>query len=905
MSIPHYFGFLNLYVIILEELKSDDVSGEVEFLITAVPVFFSIFIPGFLLALALLKKTKMHLAEIAVFGFILGLTFPPLLLFVYSFFGIPYTPQLAIINIILVTVVGFLLCMNEGALSIELSFNYRRDAVWVLLLFIMLFAFWVRIQSLTPIFYEFDPYYYDQMTQFILTSGSVPQNDSLAWFPHQDSHRNQPLTNYLEAQWYTIHGYIINNQQFDKYLLSTIAGAYPPVVAALACFLIFMVIAEEYGRKYGLISASLIAVMPMIIEKFAAGESEQQPWGLFTAFFFYAAYVLMISRKDRRFAILAGIATIATTLGSKQDLLVYLVMAGYIGIQSLVNYLKNKSNRELVELNAIVLGFSMVAYFLISVYMWWEIPSDILSCSSALVFAFGLEIISQRAKNQEERINYLLGYVALGVVLLLITFIPSFPLQLGPRIWSYVVSAAAMAKPSAALYMTVAEEAPTAQQFASSLGFLGGSSEVLYAILLLSFLAIVYSTYRGSNLGILFAMMIFPVGYVGMNMSKYMLHVSFMVAVAVTVIFGELDRVLGDFFKNAFGNWGAWSVFAIALIVLASECFIYPATSLSSGGPFIDVVGGTLDPKYQLIDVNTSIEQGRNCQLLANDNKFIAYYLFCSRIPKYWRDPMDWIENNVGENERVISWWDYGHWINYWGEKKCLTRNDHAYADMDLEVADKFVSNTPEALKEYMKSHNAVYALFDQDLIGKWGALNFLSCVYNNETNMSFAFKEGQRLGGMYQLGTSQCEREHNFERILIPVEPTIRDYCQTSNQTIPLVRAYSTFQQYTYCVRLQETAGGRSILGIFYGDNTSRLNRGIPVYAGQQSDGTRVYDVYTMFYTNEVWPDGGNGWDDRKGKMYDSTFYMGFILGELPGFEQTYPAGNKSGPVRIFKIVG
>jgi asparagine N-glycosylation enzyme membrane subunit Stt3 len=889
------------------------VSGEVEFLITAVPVFLSIFIPGFLLALALLKKTKMHLAEIAVFGFILGLIFPPLLLFAYSFFGILYTPQLAIINIILVTVIGFLLCMNEGALSIELSFDYRRDAVWVLLLFIMLFAFWVRVQSIGPIFYEFDPYYYDQVTQFILTQGHAPKTDDLAWYPNLDWHRHPPIVSYLEAQWYAIHGYVTNNQQFNNYLLSTVAGVYPPVVGALICFLVFIVISEEYGMKYGLIGAVLVAIIPRTIEKFAAGESELQPWGVFAAFLFYATYAIAVSRKDKRFAVLAGIAVMAATLGSTADVLVYLVVAGYIVVQSLLNYLKNESSWDLIKVNAVIFCFAVFSWVLFLLYTMnsnsegtpqFELPSDVLGFASALGFAFGLELISQRIKNREEKINYLAGYMALGVVLLFITFIPSFPVQLGPRIWNYVTSAAAIARPPNALMMTVAEETPTSGDFASSIGFLGSSSDVVFGILLLSFAAILYSIYRGSEFGLLFGMMIFPVSYVGLSKSKYMLHVSFMIGIAVTILFGELDKVLRNTLKKEFGDDAAkWGVFGVALLALSAECFVYPGAS-SLGGPAVDIIGGTLDSKYQLKDTTYLLEMGRNCTLLAEDGKPISYYLFCSRIPKYWRDPMDWIKENVGEDEGVISWWDYGHWINYWGEKKCVTRNDHKYPDMDLEVADKFVANTPEALKEYMEAHKAKYVLFDQDLIGKWGALNFLSCVYNNETNMSFAFKEGQRLGGMYQLGTSQCEREHNFERILIPVEPTIRDYCQTSNQTIPLVRAYSTFQQYTYCVRLQETEGGRSILGVFYGDNTSRLNRGIPIYAGQQSDGTRTYDVYTMFYTNEVWPDGGNGWGDRKGKMYDSTFYRGFILGELPGFEQTYPAGNKSGPVRIFKIV-
>ncbi|NYZ78899.1 hypothetical protein H0N99_02010 [Candidatus Micrarchaeota archaeon] len=875
-------------------------SGEIEVLTTAVPVFLSIFIPGFLIALALLKKTKLPLPAIAAFGFILGLVFPPLLLFIYSLFGVLYSPQLAIINLVIVTAVGLLLCIREGALDICLSFNYRRDAAWVLLLVIMLFAFWVRIQSLGPIFYEFDPYYYDQIAQFVLTKGAVPLHDELAWFPHPDQHRNQPLITYLTAQWYTIHGYITGSQQFDNYILATISGAYPPLVAALLCFLIYILISEAYGRKYGLLSAALIAVIPMIVEKFAAGESEQQPWGIFAAFFFYAAYALAISRKDKRFAILAGIATMAATLGSKQDVLVYLVAAGYIGLQSLVNYLQKKSNVELIKTSAIVLAFTVFAYVLYSVYIGWEIPSDIMSFAVALGFAIGLYLMDQRVKNMDERINYLAGYLLLGAVILLVTFIPSFPVPIGPRVWSYVVNAAAVARPGSALMMTVAEETPTAQQFASAIGFLGSSQDVLYVILGLAFLAIAYSIYCGSKLGILFGIMIFPICYVGFSKSKYLLHVSFMVAVAVTLFFGELDKVLKNFLKKEFGNEAAWGVFVVALIVLASECFVYPSSTIRLGGPVVDVVGGTLDPKYQL--ANASTEMGRDCNLLANDGKLIASYLFCSRIPQYWRDPMEWIKNNVAEDDRVISWWDYGHWINYFGQKKCVTRNDHLYGDMDLEVADKFVSNTPQALKEYMIAHNAKYVLFDQDLISKWGALDFLSCVYNNETNMDFAFSEGKRLGNMYQLGTSGCEIDHQFETIYIPRDISVNDICQPSDPANPYVKAY-TRSNYSYCVLFDTQGANRKIADVVYESNMSRRNKGFPSFSGTQYISGRYYDIYTMLYTKDVWPDGTSGWDDRKGKMYDSTFYQGFILGQLDGFEQVYPANNASGLVRIFKI--
>ena len=889
-------------------------ANEIEFLRTAIPVFLSIFVPGFFLALALLKKTKMPLAEIAFFGVIFGLIFPPLTLFIFSFFGIPYSPELVIVNTILVTVIGFLLCLNERALDFQLSPDYKFDVTWLLLAAIVLFAFWARMQSLSPIFYEFDPYFYDQTTQFILTQGSVPSTevDGWAWYPYPDSHRNPPIVHYLEAEWYAIHGYVTNNQGFDNYLLSTIAGAYPPVVGALICFLVFVLISEDYGKKYGLIAAALMAVIPRAIEKFAAGESELQPWGIFAAFFFYATYALAVSRKDRRFAILAGIAVTAATLGSRGDMLVYLVMAGYVGLQSVINFLQRKSNRELIEINAIILGFSVVNWILYSAYLGWEIPSDILSFSSAMVFAFGLYLIDQRTKTNEERMNYLTGFLIAGMILVVITFIPSFPVPLGPRVWNYVNEAASMARPSSPLMMTVAEETPTSGDFASSIGFIGSSVSVVNIVLVLFLAAVIYSVYRGSTLGILFAVMVFPISYVGLSKSKYMLHVSFMMGVAVVMLFGELDKLLRNSLKGALGDDGAkWGIFAVAFLVLAAESFIYvnPCNTcflepdLSKPGPLVDVVMGSLNPAYQLKEPAYSLEMGANCTLLAEDGYTISSYLFCYRIPAYWRESMDWIKDNVGEEDRVISWWDYGHWINYWGQKKCLTRNDHAHQDMDLEVADKFVNATPQELKEYMVEHKAKYVLYDQDLISKWGALNFLSCVYNNETSMKFAFDEGKKRGIMYQPGTSQCEQMHDFERIYIPVTPTINDFCESPDPSVQLVRAYSSVPGYRYCVTFVNTTGGNRIAGIFYESNLSKINHGIPASAGLQSDGTRIYQVYTMFYTNDVWPDGKTGWEDRKGQFYDSTFYRGFILGDLPGFEQVYPAYNQSGAVRIFKI--
>src|SRR5271155_512209 len=82
----------------------------------------SIIVPGFFLALALLKKTDMPMFEIAVIGFIFGMIFPPTMIWMESYL-IPYlhiftfSNNLYNINVIVLTLIGIALSIQQGAIS--------------------------------------------------------------------------------------------------------------------------------------------------------------------------------------------------------------------------------------------------------------------------------------------------------------------------------------------------------------------------------------------------------------------------------------------------------------------------------------------------------------------------------------------------------------------------------------------------------------------------------------------------------------------------------------------------------------------------------------------------------------------------------------------------------------------
>ncbi len=93
-------------------------------IVTALIAFVSIMVPGFFLALALLKKTKLNMFEITVIGFIFGLIFPPTMTWLESYLinyvhAFSFSAGLYGANVVVLTVVGVLLSFQQGAISLD------------------------------------------------------------------------------------------------------------------------------------------------------------------------------------------------------------------------------------------------------------------------------------------------------------------------------------------------------------------------------------------------------------------------------------------------------------------------------------------------------------------------------------------------------------------------------------------------------------------------------------------------------------------------------------------------------------------------------------------------------------------------------------------------------------------
>ncbi|BCS90811.1 MAG: hypothetical protein ARM1_0268 [Candidatus Micrarchaeota archaeon] len=327
------------------------------------------------------------------------------------------------------------------------------------------------------------------------------------------------------------------------------------------------------------------------------------------------------------------------------------------------------------------------------------------------------------------------------------------------------------------------------------------------------------------------------------------------------------------------------------------------------------------------------------CSALANEGNGLGFAEFCNQVPSYWIAATQWMAKNVGPYApRVLAWWDYGDWINWFGFSNTVIRGDNAFAKEDYGVAAHFVFTTadgfgPAALASYMNNNQSEYVVFSQGLISKWGALDFLACIDINATSEQYAIQQGKLVGQPFLLGTSPCELKHNpvYALIPIPLNNSINvletDFCnipsasKSSNNTVYL-RVWLTNslgagflnlvdQNTTICIP-RESPG---TWPLYYGNGT-RLNAYVNIqnYNQAQITTAKIDNITQDFIVTLVIyvPNSNGSITDAPTEFYNSPFYEGFFLGKLPGFVQVFPNTTESGvnfinytlPLRIFKLV-
>ena len=458
---------------------------------------------------------------------------------------------------------------------------------------------------------------------------------------------------------------------------------------------------------------------------------------------------------------------------------------------------------------------------------------------------------------------------------------------------------------------------------------------------------------------LLLLLFILPVAYVGLNKIKFVLFVGVAAAVVATASIAELEALVAwliEKTKNAEWKKYVAPAFIILMLIITyaqaagpmpyAKFFLLKsfepryqdnpaaampklsqlckdlqakgyneATVCAAGSDirFADTINGQFDSNLcsisqlsmdELLPASDAASQAR-----AGEARQSASFR-CSRLNAYWIDSMEWIRNNLPQDSRVTSWWDYGHWINFFGDRNAVLRNEHRSKGMIGRIAHDYLDGTVQELTATMNYYDSQYVLFDYELTGglggafggKYGALNYLSCAHDNQTSTAVS------------PGGSDCEFDHMPERLLIPKVLIAGTTCtiSESQQRTGVVAFRITSRgidssKPDYCVGDVTLATGEKVSGTYYIDRKDengdlQLSKGLLRKVDEQQDAA----IYEVVYDNrKVWPGQNDtavdGMEDAKGKFYSSNLYKGMFLDDLAGFDLVYT--SKNAEVKIYRM--
>ena len=894
-------------------------------------------------------KRRLDFIEISLLSLTMSLVLVPLIAWILNFM-LPFNHLLIGITFTIPLLISAFLFVTKRIKIEKELFTFSKSSL--IILFIFLAAFFLRAQSLSSFFYEFDPYWYGMVTQFLVEDGFIPQYDDLGYNPLGISgHRTLPLTHYLTSSWYLL----LAGDTYDNLTNAYIMNLYPPLLGALIVFLAYFLFKNEYGNYIAIGAAILFSFTPVLLQKFMAGVAEQLPWGLAFGFagVIFAHYA--ISSQNRKMYIPYIITLIGALLGSKAGMIPLVIGIAYIGLCAIKDFIMKVQNKSYYEITFCVLLVVLLSNILTNVYLNRNVINsftDVEFLLASLTFIatfFFFHFDNLKSKLNLSNMNLLNDRLQLIGIFVLLGIL--FLFTIGSPILNYISNLASVGMiGESALMKTVAEENLYAGALVNKYGYLGVSLDIsgfteslgkygsLVALPLI-FISLLFASiygffYRKSNLLLLIFLFVIGISIIGLQKIKYTPHLGLVLALAFTTIAGEGYKFLTDKENNDHKKYIGYFMLLIFGAIILYALFSYVVgflSSLSGTGSipyltlksmemqllFILIVLGICfyswkfykEKKYEpifafcllllilpftlmMVDVvphsiaNLSTdgtnytEVSKFCSSVANTGSSVAASFYCPIIPQYWYDTMMFIRDETPEGTRVLSWWDYGHWTNFFGMRNTVTRNDHpAGAEENEVVADKFVANDEQALRSYMDLTGSQYVLLDQDLISKWGALTYLSCVHNEETSKDELPSE------------SKCSADYQFERVYIPVSATINERCMIGE--IFGVIGYSSFQNKGYCV-IQNSGNN-----LFYDVETKELISAVPLSFGVTNIQGKQYNEIFMIYLEE-------DLDRAPGRGYNSIFYKAFFLGQLDGFEQVYPEKKGIGlfPTRIYKKV-
>ena len=532
---------------------------------------------------------------------------------------------------------------------------------------------------------EFDPYYDYKAANFIVTSfnqswaagqGGLPGlwhyfswTDYTTWFPEG---RAVATTSQDGLQFAGALSYLFFRNVFGlQYSLYDYLVLFPVFVGSLTAVVFYYLVKRIAGEAGGLFAALMIAVSPPLIERGNLGWFKSEPLCIFL--FAIAAYLFLtlldspMSNKQRIFralfaGLLAGYANTAWGGGEYFTI----AFAFFFVVMPFLNF-------DVPNLSIVALLFAAGDIFGSAIFPRPGIEIVTNPVGFALIGGTVFLVIGQWMRTWVKPAEYrwTMVKVMLGFGLIALTVLSFGLLSTVSR--RYLSTILPWTKSSDPLVESVAEQVfPLGSDYFSS-----------YLVLLFLGVFGAYIAFKRKSPTIGFALVIgLSSLYISAAFSRLLVYSSIALAILGGIGFAEVLFALlkpsGPTLVKRKPTYSTQSemraVYSIALIALLA----FPASIFWIPNP-VPCTGASVICDQSPADYGVTISNGGT--------------VFSHTQVSDWFQALNWINSNTPTNAVIISWWDYGYWVNVMGNRTVVADNATLNETRIAQIGQMFMSN--------------------------------------------------------------------------------------------------------------------------------------------------------------------------------------------------------------------
>jgi len=532
---------------------------------------------------------------------------------------------------------------------------------------------------------EFDPYYDYKAANFIVTSfdqswnagqGGFPGllhyfswTDYTTWFPEG---RAVASTSQDGLQFAGALSYLFFRNVFGlQYSLYDYLVLFPVFVGALTSVVFYYLVKRIAGEAGGLFAALMIAVSPPLIERGNLGWFKSEPLCIFL--FAIAAYLFLtlldspMSNRQRIFrALFAGLLSgyANTAWGGGEYFTI--AFAFFFVVMPFLNF-------DVPNLSIVALLFAAGDIFGSAIFPRPGVEIVTNPVGFALIGGTVFLVVGQWMRTWVKPADYrwTMVKVMLGFGLIALTVLSFGLLSTVSR--RYLSTILPWTKSSDPLVESVAEQVfPLGSTYFSS-----------YLVLLFLGVFGAYIAFKRKSPTIGFALVIgLSSLYISAAFSRLLVYSSIALAILGGIGFAEvLFSILkpsGPTLVKRKPTYSTQSemraVYSIALIALLA----FPASIFWIPNP-IPCTGASLLCDQSPADYGVTISNGGT--------------VFSHTLVSDWFEALNWINSNTPTNAVIISWWDYGYWVNVMGNRTVVADNATLNETRIADIGRMFMQN--------------------------------------------------------------------------------------------------------------------------------------------------------------------------------------------------------------------